>query len=75
MFSELTIFCDMQMEKINRTTFERMTGFDFWHLHLGHTPNEEMKLMIGHTIELEARGGEIQQSSEMPFLYDKKNLE
>ena len=43
----------LQTEKMDWTTFERMTGFDLWHRRLGHTPNRFIRLTIDHSIGLE----------------------
>ena len=51
--SEPTDLFYLQTEKMEWTTFERMTGFDLWHRRLGHTPNRFIKLSINHTIGLE----------------------
>ena len=51
--SEPTDLFYLQTEKMDWTTFERMTGYDLWHRRLGHTPNQFIKLSIDHSIGLE----------------------
>jgi hypothetical protein len=51
--SEPTDLFYLQTEKMEWTTFERMTGFDLWHRRLGHTPNRFIRLSIDHNIGLE----------------------
>ena len=55
--SEPTDLFYLQTEKMDWSTFKRMTGFDLWLRRLGHTPNRFIKLSIDHSLGLEKLKG------------------
>jgi hypothetical protein len=47
----------LQTKQMDWTTFEELSGYDLWHHRLGHTPHQNIKDTIIHSIGLEGLTG------------------
>jgi hypothetical protein len=54
----------LQTEQMDWTSFEELSGYDLWHRRLGHTPHQNIKDTINHSIGLESLTGKSFKTDE-----------